>query len=440
MTTKEFIKKAKNAHGNKYDYSLAEYKNNHTKISIICKLHGVFQQIPSNHLKGCDCKKCGYLKVSKKKSLSVKQFIKKAKQVHKDNYDYSEAEYKNSHTKIKIICKKHGAFFQTPSNHITNKSNCPKCAIKKLAINDFIEQCNEVHNNKYNYSLTIFEKNNNIIKIICPNHGVFEKNIYDHLRGGGCQECSKERSNKIRTKKEFVKKANAVFESKYDYSLTNYTGHDNHVIIVCPYHGEYKKKPNSHLRGRGCPECMLENIKKQKTLTTKEFIKRAKLVHGQKYSYNETHYTTANEFVSIICKEHGVFRQKACSHLNGHGCKFCKKSKGELLIKTVLEKNKIKFYNEKIFDTCINPKTGRKLRFDFYLPDYNLLIEFDGRQHFDENVILHSSESLENIQYRDNIKNIWAQFNNIKLLRIPYTKINKINQILEMELTNGILG
>lgn len=106
------------------------------------------------------------------------------------------------------------------------------------------------------------------------------------------------------------------------------------------------------------------------------------------------------------------------------GCR--KISKGEERIEQLLKQNKISYIKQKVFNNCINPKTNHSLRFDFYLPDYNCCIEYDGIQHFQENSLC--SDSLQNRQYRDNIKNQYCLIEGIKLIRIPYTDYNLINE------------
>lgn len=117
----KFIYESNKIHKNKYDYSQVIYKNNRTKIYIICNIHGIFSQIPDNHLKGFGCSKC--TGKNKKTTDEIKiLFINK----HKDKYDYSKVEYKTTDTKVNIICKTHGEFLQTPYYHLKGQ-NCPKC-------------------------------------------------------------------------------------------------------------------------------------------------------------------------------------------------------------------------------------------------------------------------------------------------------------------------
>jgi len=125
-TNHQFIKKAKSVHGGKYDYSLVEYKNNRTKVKIICPIHGVFEQTPNHHLQGKGCKKCGVINRSNKRKKSTEQFIIDAYCVHGDRYNYKLVEYKNRNTKVNIICPIHGVFEQRPYHHLQGKG-CKKC-------------------------------------------------------------------------------------------------------------------------------------------------------------------------------------------------------------------------------------------------------------------------------------------------------------------------
>ena len=146
LTTQEFIEKARLVHGNKYDYSMAEYKNNKLKIKIICPMHGIFEQIPNSHLIGCGCSICAsIIKINRCRSttLTTEQFIEKANKIHNNRYNYSLVEYINNRTKVKIICPVHGTFEQTPDKHL-QKHGCPLCNSSKgeLFIQDYLTSHN----------------------------------------------------------------------------------------------------------------------------------------------------------------------------------------------------------------------------------------------------------------------------------------------------------
>lgn len=123
-----FIQEANIIHHHKYDYSIINYINNKIKINIICPLHGSFLQSPSLHLKGEECKTCSYIKRSKARTRSTKDFIENASIIHNYYYDYSLVNYINCKLKIKIICPKHGSWDQTPDSHLQG-AGCPDCAI-----------------------------------------------------------------------------------------------------------------------------------------------------------------------------------------------------------------------------------------------------------------------------------------------------------------------
>ena len=191
MTSNEFIEKSKQVHGNKYDYSKVDYINTHTKVCIICPEHGEFWMTPNNHLRCHGCKSCGYIKNAINQTLSLEQFIKKAKKIHGNKYDYSKVEYHDMHTKICIICPKHGEFLQLPYDHLQGKG-CKKCGYENncLSNEQFIEKARKVHGDKYNYLKIIYKDNETPICIICLEHGEFWQTPHTHLKGYGCNKCS----------------------------------------------------------------------------------------------------------------------------------------------------------------------------------------------------------------------------------------------------------
>ena len=139
---KQFIIDAKLIHDNKYDYSKVKYVNTNTKVCIICPEHGEFWQTPANHLKNHGCPQCAFEKNKDVNRGNLGSFIKNAKKVHGNKYDYSKVEYINNRTKICIICHKHGEFWQTPHSHLCG-CGCPNCQQSKLE-NKTIEILNKL--------------------------------------------------------------------------------------------------------------------------------------------------------------------------------------------------------------------------------------------------------------------------------------------------------
>lgn len=252
ITTEEFIERAKKVHGDRYDYSLVEYKGRDEYVKIICPIHGVFEQTPHNHLSGYKCNKCfGTL------NRTTDDFIRQAKKVHGDKYDYSLVEYKGCDKEIEIICPIHGIFKQTPTQHLRTKG-CQKCSGSYIpSTEEFIENANKIHNYKYDYSLTEYKGSHEYIKIICPIHGVFEQYATDHIKGCGCKKCKFERLSKIftKSKEQFISDSKKIHGEKYNYSIVDYINAKTEVDIICPIHGVFKQTPNKHLIGHGCPRC-----------------------------------------------------------------------------------------------------------------------------------------------------------------------------------------
>ncbi len=191
-TTEEFIQQAKVVHGDKYDYSNVEYKNQLEPISIICPEHGEFWQTPKQHLKSLGCQKCARIIAGEHIADTKKEFIEKAKRVHGDKYDYSRVEYKNNRTKICIICPEHGEFYQLPDNHL-NGSECPKCVGHyQRNTDDFIEEAKQIHGDRYDYSKLEYRNIHQNVCIICKKHGEFWQSPIRHLTGSNCPECVNE--------------------------------------------------------------------------------------------------------------------------------------------------------------------------------------------------------------------------------------------------------
>ena len=189
LTELEFIEKANKKHNGKYDYSKVKYINSRTKVCIICPEHGEFWQTPSNHLIGHGCRKCSIIEGHKKQSNNTISFIQKANEIHNNKYDYSKVEYKNNREKVCIICPKHGEFWQKPLGHIQGKG-CPYCGgTKKLTNCEFIQKANEIHNNKYDYSKVEYVNFETKVCIICPEHGEFWQTPHSHISGTGCPVC-----------------------------------------------------------------------------------------------------------------------------------------------------------------------------------------------------------------------------------------------------------
>ena len=249
---------------------------------------------------------------------------------------------------------------------------------------EFIKKARAIHGEKYDYSKTNYIGARIKVCITCPIHGDFLQRPNGHLTGYGCCECGYESTRKkISGKGEtFIEKANAVYGGIYDYSLVEYTNNKTPVKIICKKHGIFLKSPDAHLNGQGCTRCSLDKKNTEKRLTNEEYISRAIKIHGNKYDYRKTNYAGYYKPVTIICKEHGEFTQLAYDHLHGKGCKKCKMSHLENKINQLLLLNGINFKYNYIPDFLKNGKSHRSL--DFFISEIGVAIECQGKQHFSD--------------------------------------------------------
>lgn len=213
-------------------------------------------------------------------------------------------------------------------------------------------------------------------------------------------------------KEEFIIKANIIHGNKYNYTNSIYVNCRTKIDIECPEHGVFKQYPTSHIiHKQNCPICA------KTLLNTDKLIKRFINKHGHKYNYDKVKYTGNGCYVSIICNIHGEFIQRHDSHSKGYGCHKCLNSLGEKETEKFLIKNNIKFISQHKFKNC---KLKKELLFDFYLPDLNICIEFNGMQHYKSVLYWGGDDGLKIRKLRDKIKMEYCKNNNIPLIIIKY--------------------
>ena len=286
------------------------------------------------------------------KKLTTEKFVEKARKVHGNKYDYSKVEYKNAHTKVCITCPIHGEFWQIPNDHL-NGCGCPKCKIDKITL----------------------------------------------LKKG--------------TTNTFIEKAKKVHGDKYDYSKVNYINAKTKICIICPIHGEFWQTPNKHLNGEGCIKCGIQNQSNSKKCTIKDFIERAKKVHGNKYDYSKVEYINNKTKVCIVCPEHGEFWQEPSSHIHLKcGCPSCSQSHLENDTYSFLKNEEIIFEQQKKFNWL------GLMRLDFYLPEYNIAIECQGIQHYQPIEFFGGKKAFNDLINRDRLKKQLCEEHNIKMIYV----------------------
>lgn len=376
--------------------------------------------------------------------LTTEIFIKRSNEIHNKEkilYSYEKVIYKDYYTPVEIFCKKcNNYFWQKPANHLRN-SGCKECGklqsieTRKTKFNDFVKKANNIYNFKYIYNRNTFIDMKTPIEIICTICNKKSEIIpYNHINKHLLVECfyckREKRYDKNKLTKIFIKKAINIHKNKYDYSLVQYKKAKEDVEIICNIcNNHFFQTPSNHLhktRPQGCPYCY--GLYK----TTENIIKEFQEVHGKDhYDYSLVDYKNSKTKVKIKCNKcKTIFKQTPNVHLQNKGCSVCNESKGEKRIRNWLKENKIIFESQKKFKNCIFKKSG-VLKFDFYLPDFNLCIEYDGIQHFKSIKFFKKTDTLKNNKIRDKIKTNYCLQNNIKLLRIPYWEFDNIESILE---------
>ncbi|HAV6204968.1 TPA: hypothetical protein JI303_06520 [Acinetobacter baumannii] len=281
----------------------------------------------SNHnvIKGNKMTQIDIKEKEKADQIRIENFVKKAEKVHNFKYNYSVTKYKGYRVKVDISCPEHGIFQQRIDSHLRGQG-CPECSgNRKHTKESFIMKANKIHNNKYDYSRAVYINNETKLEIICKTHGSFYQQPNSHFNGCGCPECSnlKISESQFLNTEIFIERAREIHKDKYDYEKTVYVYCKSEVIITCKIHGDYLQKPYLHLFGGGCHKCAIVQGAISRSDTQEEFLKKATQMHGDRFNYEKVRYKNHRTQVDIICRIHGVFKQKPKDHLMGSGCKWC---------------------------------------------------------------------------------------------------------------------
>lgn len=393
------------------------------------------------------------------KNLPFNEFKQRIINKFGDHFDFSiaEKEYKNFATPITFICLYHGPFIKTPRQFLDY--GCKQCSIEKR-VEKKTEHWKHKFEEKYkdnpykiNFSEFVAPIRNDddcVITIYCEKHGKQEV-LFSHLRQPGvtfaCPECNKEyleekfgpsynfgkRDKEVSVKKSFesfLRRAKEIHGDKYDYSLVPLTYKNLHskIQIICPKHGAYwcyavDHLVGSHTTGSGCPNCGNEQKAIKRRISFDEFVARARKVHGDKYDYSivEKEFEEAKinnqtiQIITIKCKTCGqIFKQNKGLHMDGRGCPFCEASSKEQLLHDFLESIGVKYLFQATFSGM---QYKQKLSVDFYLPEYDVVIEYNGKQHYQ---VWKSKRELELCKTRDFIKKKFLENHNIQVVKYSF--------------------
>ena len=436
LNQQSFLDRAIKKHEDLYDYSKTTVLSKHDKVIIICRIHAEFHQLPGNHISGQGCPDCAQINRTQSQRYSTKEFIESVRLIHKEKYDYSKVNYINSQTKVEIICLIHGSFKMKANSHF-NGQGCPICGRISANLNIaldysvFLKRAEKIHNNQYTYNEESYINYTSKLNIYCNEHGYFSQTPHSHISmKTGCPKCGLINATKKRhIEWDVVHDLFLVSHgNRYEYDKSTYVNVTKKINIKCKEHGWFLQKPFVHYGGSGCDKCGYSESAEKKQINFEEFVIRSIEKHGNIYKYNKSGYINIFKPTEIECSKHGVFFQTPRNHYRGSGCPKCISSRGETQVRLILERQNIKFQEQKIFDDLIHKN---KLRCDFYLPEYNTVIEYNGLQHYEQIPIFGGINGLILTQKRDLIKYNYFIENKINLIIIRFDNNNISDYIIK---------
>ena len=468
LTQEQYISKARAKWGDAYDYSESVYIAGLKPITIRCKKHNHYFTVQAgNHIctsgrssmGGCPlCAKERLADYRRKKHEEALRKAEQKKKVHKPRlthqerflkkaiemypyYDFSLVEYKGIETYIVVVCPVHGEFKIRPRTLLIGEKGqkphgCWKCNNlippyeKELTLDTFKNRMHELYGDKYTFVWSDLKNRQSLIRFTCKEHGEQLRSVTGLLDGKGCAYC-----NGKFYPPDWIKNARAVHGEKYEYDESRPPRiTSDYIRYKCPVHGWQESRYGCHVQqGCGCALCAGTLNKLSAEKRKQRWIERCRKKFNDRFDYSQFEYVDNDTKGTIICREHHCsFITDPWTHLRGSGaCPLCSSSKGEALIRTWLENNKVKFDtqyklpNENMF--C----KRQYLLADFYLSDLNLIIEMNGEQHYHPVEHFNTKDwTFEDQQIRDETLRAYCRDHRINLLEIKYNEIGRIPKIL----------
>lgn len=318
-TPEVFFAKCTETHGGLYDYSDSRFTGSNNKISVRCLTHGVFTLRAKDHMGVRGCPSCSKIKGHESKRKGLRKFIEQATRLHGSKYTYHNTEYLNNYTPVKIGCRVHGDFKQTPSCHLKSQEGCPTCRKELYHLPNLQKLLDDNFNGRIRFADIRGPNSTEKFEFTCKTHGVFRRKISLTVKTG-CTACNRAEELRVKTNR-FIERAAEIHEGGYTYEKVVPTKDNCKVTVTCPTHGGFKCLMSNHVKGSGCPKCTTHQ-----PISREELTIRSEKTHGNKYSYDkvpETLYVT--DRIDILCRKHGVFNQRGSAHIRGTGCPACAK-------------------------------------------------------------------------------------------------------------------
>lgn len=394
-----------------YDLPVEDYINANTKIRHKCKQGHIYLQSPAKHLCGQGCPKC-----KRCYSYTPKEYYNLCKE---KGLDTPVEDYITTNTKIRHKCKQGHIYKQKPKHHL-NGAGCPKCRGNySYTPKEYYNLCKD---SGLDLPVEYYINNRAKIKHKCKQGHVYEQSPHNHLNGAGCSRCSGIHSY---TPKEYY---SLCKDRGLDLPIENYINTKSKIDHMCNKGHVYKQKPNAHLNGNGCPICNGGIVYTP--------IKYYNLCNESGLDLPVEDYVNAITKIKHKCIKGHVYNQSPNVHLTGCGCPKCNESHGEKFIRNYLEKNNIKYIPQKKFDDL---KDKTYLSYDFYLPEYNILIEYQGIQHYEPR--FGNTEYFNIQQLHDKVKRNYAKDAGYKLLELHYSldTQDKVDKYLSTTIKGSIV-
>lgn len=362
-----------------------------------------------------------------------------------NDYVFNEP-YINNVTKLSVThnVKHCGHTYEVKPNTFLNGRRCPKCSLanrrppKPMTNLEWLEKLNDLGNGEYICEDTYVKATEYVTLVHIG--GSCGGNKYkvkptDFIRGSRCPKCSRDEGTKKHTKSnsDWIKEVHDLVGDEFTF-LEDYKGTHNpikvrHNKVECQH--EFKIAPKDFAKHRRCPECS----RKAKMKTNREFLEQVRSLVGDEYTFTEV-YNGDNKKISVVHNVCGYeYSTTPNNFINGTRCANCNRSKGELAIIEVLESLGVPFEEQKTFPGLKNIKP---LRYDFYIPNMGILIEYNGRQHYEPVDYFGGEYAFKNQVKNDTLKRQYAEDKNYTLLEIPHTikDIDDINEIIIKEISS----
>ena len=340
LTQQQFETRSNDTHGKRYDYRDAVYRAMDTKVTIVCSQHGSFEQTPASHIRGSGCPAC-----AGRGKMTLQRFRQKSHEKHGDEYGYDLIkEVRNNVDELPIVCRVHGIFYQSPTNHFV--AGCMDCGGKRrMNTAVFAKKAGEKHGNYYDYSKSEYVNWSKKVTITCPEHGEFSQAAGPHIDGARCPRCY---GNHHKNTEEFVVESRGVHGDRYDYTETIYINAKTHVTVICKKHGAFQTLPYSHTAGGNCFACSKQFSQKAiNWLREKEVEDDTEIQHalnGGEFKIPETRYK-ADGYSAKLNKVYEFLGDKFHGNPSvyhpDHVCDVNKRRMGDLFTETVRRKERI---------------------------------------------------------------------------------------------------